>query len=573
MSNEPEKVDSPSENTNLVAFSIVDLMAKRSEKGHVLLNEGDVIDPTNRDDAAIVVLKGRIEVQRDIWTDDGVRQVTLGYGTKGHPLHELMLFNPSAPHEHEADNRYIVREPTTILIIDREQLKKMRQTMDEAQFTNLLGSFIGAQAKTKSELRTRLTETLRENHNLRIALERRAPTSVQQNLQKELDDEVSAHELTRRKLKLVSDKLSRLEAAHTQLREAHAPLVQFLLEIDQKHRDSFAKFSNAFHAWAGAKIPGYTKENADALIKRLIEEGELAFPASLNAALKEEVDSQVMAAAEEPAPLTSRSRDSMMERTAPQDLGAHAKKHASRSSRPPLPREEPPSTVQQGQPRRPSLSALSALSMGAPPTKRASSLPPRAAPEPLPHSAMPPTQAEQPEAKRGGPLLRKIPAVPPRPEPRTAGPASAVPSTSPQQPAAIRKLTPLGMDHVNPVIDPPPRTRPGQGNRDLSIKVPIADLPPNTIVGVEPISPPPGFVYRIPEPFLRAVTPPATKQQRLGAYSEIRKDQEDDQTDDANDVGRETFTMIPLAYQQADEKDADSVREVTKVGLGFKKPQ
>jgi hypothetical protein len=86
-----------------------------------------------------------------------------------------------------------------------------------------------------------------------------------------------------------------------------------------------------------------------------------------------------------------------------------------------------------------------------------------------------------------------------------------VPSTSPAQPAAIRKATPLGIDVVtgpDQKIPIPPRTQRGPCN-DHSVKIPIGDLPPKTIIGVEPKSPPQKAVMTPTEPFQRSTTPKA----------------------------------------------------------------
>lgn len=587
MSNKPSRHDSESI-APVFAFSLVDLVARRSEKGHVQLKPGDVIDPKENDDAAIVVLKGRIEIQRDVWTLDGVRQVSLGHALKGHPLHELALFHPKAPREYEADNRYVVHEPTTILVLDREQLGKMHKELGDIRYMELLGTFVAAQAITKSTLLTRLTKTLEDNHNLHIKLDRRQTPPSQEALsstgaflqaaETPLQSEEALKNIEKiaaleEDVRVLNEQVAGQKSFISKLRETNVAAGKELLSINEWLTRQIVEIANAVRKNAADKGVNLTDEDMEQILKPTKKQVE-EMPVN-DAIVEDMVDSMMLAnekPAQEPAPLTSRSRLVDPEDTAPRRMPDLEKATKERSSPPPAVPDVPaPSTVQHGPPRKPSLLALVGLGSKSvvPLTQRTPTPPPPkpdTSPKPIaktmvpsPHSAMPSTRVDLPQAKKGPPPLPKGAIVPPPSVPRPDGPASAAPSTAPAQPAAMRKKTPYGMDHV---FVPPPLTQRGQGDRDPSIKMAVADLPPVTIIGVEePTKPRPPIVAAIPEPFRPKATPPATKQVRLSQYSHVSADHLRSDDPDSVETGRATINLIPEDIRKEDERIEEAKEE------------
>jgi hypothetical protein len=155
-----------------------------------------------------------------------------------------------------------------------------------------------------------------------------------------------------------------------------------------------------------------------------------------------------------------------------------------------------------------------------------------------PYSAMPSTKA------------LRAPAAPPRPD----------------TPVPNRKVTPpmdLDISRPQQMIPVPPRTQRGQG-RAPSVKIPVAELPPFTVKGIEP--------------FQRTVSPPSVKAQRPGSYSQINtpldvgtsQSELVTEEDDAS-PSRPTFDIIPEEYR-AKDAPTETPKEITKQ-YRFQKPK
>ncbi|MFA5936036.1 MAG: hypothetical protein WC787_04260 [Patescibacteria group bacterium] len=478
----------PSLDGKLLSLSIMELVRRRSKKNVVELNEGEIIDPTEHDSLGMVILKGLIEVQRDMNADDGLLTVTTDVAEKGHPLHEAVLFSPRAKVTGETENRYIVRAPTSVLLVDKRELReKILPSLDPNQLVDFLMAFLGAQAITKDLLRGRYASSVVENHNRKIVTRRNSPPPISPRSQIASKDENLNEALE--EIDELKTQLNRETDANKTLRaelEAHTERIRTLEEalpvaafnrVDEDDRicKAISRLSNYYVELLGRDPTNEEVEMTRKLIHdlhpRWNDAGLLQHHPSLHGDLVADMSSTSDGyLAVIPSEVELITNDRPKPRVAmPQATTLPL------TMREGVSRDALPHTVPEG----PRLKAFSAQPKTSQPQRFALSGLQR--PQAILPAAYPP-----PPTKRGsGPPPLPAVTVPPRPK---SSPPSVVAPTH-REPAVARNVTP-------PLFPATSEIEPA----------------PHTMRGVEPTK---------SEPFGRSMTPPGTKRAVIGGYSMV----------------------------------------------------